>query len=98
MTATPVPAELLEARKEIDRIDQAMINLLAERFTWTHRVGVVKAAHALQAVDADRESQKLANIRELCQARGVDADLVVELFTRIMEEVVKNHKQVAKKP
>jgi chorismate mutase len=98
MTATPVPAELLEARKEIDRIDQALIDLLVERFSWTHRVGLVKATHGLEAVDAEREAQKLARIREQCQEQGVNPDLVVELFTRIMEEVVRNHRQLANKP
>lgn len=95
MTATSVPDELLEARNEIDRIDRELIGLLAERFGWTHRVGLLKASNAMQALDPEREARKLAELRRLCEAQGVNADLVTELFTRIMQEVVKNHKQLA---
>lgn len=98
MTSSSVPTELLEARKEIDRIDRALIDLLAARFEQTHKVGLLKALNALQAVDAQRESQKIAELRQLCEANGLNPDLVTELFTRIMQEVVKNHRELAKRP
>jgi len=96
MTSSSIPAELLEARQEIDRIDKQLVNLLAERFTQTHKVGLLKASNSLQAVDATREAQKLAELRSLCESTGLNPELVAELFTRIMEEVVKNHKDLAK--
>lgn len=95
MTSSSIPAELLEARREIDRIDRELVSLLAARFEQTHKVGILKASLALQAVDAERESQKIAELRKLCEANGLDTDLVTELFTRIMQEVVKKHREVA---
>jgi len=95
MTSSSIPAELITARQEIDRIDRELIDLLAERFAQTHKVGLLKAANSLKAVDADREAQKLADLRQLCEAKGLNAELVAGLFTRIMEEVVKNHRDLA---
>ena len=95
MKSSSVPTALLEARKEIDRIDRELVNLLADRFNQTHKVGILKASNSLQAVDAERESQKIAELRRLCETNGLNPDLVTELFTRIMQEVVKNHRQLA---
>lgn len=97
MTSSSIPAALLEARKEIDRIDREMIDLLAARFALTHQVGLLKASNSLQALDAERESQKIAELQKLCVANGLNPGLVTELFTRIMQEVVKNHKELAGK-
>ena len=38
-----IPAELAEARATIDKIDAALVHILAERFRCTQRVGHIKA-------------------------------------------------------
>lgn len=91
MTAQSVPEELLEIRQKIDEIDADLIELLAARFTLTQQVGELKASKELASVDASREAKKLEELRKLCLQYQIDADLVSELFTRIMAEVVKNH-------
>ena len=95
MKSAAIPVELLEARKEIDRIDRELVNLLADRFRQTHKGGILKAANSLQAVDAERETQKIAELRKLGESNNLNPDLVTELFTRIMLEVVNNHRQLA---
>ena len=60
----------------------------------TQRVGELKAEHRLEALDPERESRKLADIRAVCDKHGVDPDLVAEILARIMREVVKNHKLI----
>lgn len=89
-----VPKELLAARENIDRIDRELISLLGERFALTHEVGLLKADKNLNALDSSRESEKLAELRSLSERHGLDPELVSELFGRIMEEVVKNHKRL----
>lgn len=93
MAAAPVPRQLLEAREKIDAIDRRLVLLLAERFALTDEVGKLKASNDLEAVDPEREAQKLKAIRELCQQQGLNPDLVSEIFTRIMSEVVRNHRR-----
>ncbi len=89
--AADLPAELLEVRKQIDHIDSELVRLLSERFALTHRVGILKASNSLDAVDAARESEKLEELRQLCREYNLNPDLVSELFSAIMAEVVRNH-------
>ena len=95
MSSELVPVELMEARQEIDRIDLLLVDLLVERFALTHRIGVLKASKALQAVDSQREAQKLNELRALCEGNGLNPQFITDLFNRIMQEVVKNHQQLA---
>lgn len=94
MSSVGIPAELAEARDRIDQIDRKLIELLAQRFSLTHQVGMLKARQDLDALDAEREAQKLEELRALCHRHGLDPALVSELFRRIMEEVVRNHKRL----
>ncbi len=91
MSQNDIPEELLAVRAQIDAIDERIVQLLAERFQLTHQVGVLKANHQLSSLDASRESEKLARLRALCDASDLNPDLVEELFSRIMQEVVQNH-------
>ncbi len=92
MTLQLIPAELLEVREKIDAIDRDLVVLLGQRFELTHQVGLLKASKALDAVDATRESEKLAELSELCEKHDLNPTLVTELFSRIMDEVVRNHR------
>ncbi len=94
MSGELVPAELAEARDRIDDIDREMVELLAARFKLTHHVGLLKAEQALEALDESREAEKLSVLRKLCADKGLDAELITELFKRIMREVVKNHNRL----
>jgi chorismate mutase len=96
MTSQSIPAELLEAREKIDTIDRDLIALLGKRFELTHQVGLLKANKALNAVDATRESEKLAELTALCKQHDLNPVLVKELFSKIMEEAVKNHRLLQK--
>ena len=92
--ASELPAELLEVRKKIDHIDSELVRLLAQRFALTHQVGVLKASNSLSSLDATRESEKLAELRQLARQYQLNPDLVSDLFSAIMAEVVRNHDQL----
>lgn len=92
MTDESAPAELLEVRQKIDEVDRQLVLLLAERFVLTRQVGQLKAANNLEAVDRGREAEKLARIRSLCEENGLNPQLVSNIFTQIMAEVVQNHR------
>ncbi len=94
MTSQSPPEELLAAREQIDAIDRELLVLLGKRFELTHHVGLVKASRALEAVDPTRESEKLAELSALCEKYDLNPALVRELFSKIMEEVVKNHRKL----
>lgn len=94
MTSESIPAELLEVRGQIDLIDKELIALLGARFALTHQVGLLKASKALEAVDTTREAEKLAELSSLCAKHNLNPELITELFSKIMEEVVKNHREL----
>jgi chorismate mutase len=54
----------------------------------------LKASQALEPVDANREAEKLAELSALCEKYNLNPALVTELFSKIMAEVVKNHRQL----
>ena len=79
-------------RTEVDDVDAKIVDLLAIRFRITSKIGRLKALHALEAVDPDREAAQQARLRELAQRSGLNPDLVVSVFRSIIDEVVSNHR------
>ncbi|HEY0962065.1 MAG TPA: chorismate mutase [Pseudomonadales bacterium] len=94
MTTPDVPQELLQFRERIDSIDEEILAALARRFAVTERVGRLKAQHGLDSVDPVREQEKLQRLSASAEQKGLDGKLVHELFQRIFNEVVKNHRQL----
>lgn len=93
-TASAVPQELLQFRDRIDSIDEEILCALARRFDVTERVGQLKAQHRLESVDPVREQEKLQRLRVSAEQKGLDGNLVNEVFQRIFNEVVKNHRHL----
>jgi chorismate mutase len=89
-----VPQELLQFRDRIDAIDEEILSALARRFDVTVRVGQLKAQHGLDSVDPVREQEKLQRLRASAEQKGLDGTLVHEVFQRIFNEVVKNHRHL----
>ncbi len=94
MAENTLPEELLRSRESIDQIDNELLNLLAERFALTQKVGEIKARQSLESFDPTREAQKIEKLRSQSSKLGINPDLVELLFTEIMKEVVKNHQRL----
>lgn len=94
MAEMTVPHELLEVRKQIDAVDEELVLILAKRFALTHEVGQLKASRHLEAVDQDREAHKLAAIKSLSEMHQLNPQLVADIFSQIMAEVVRNHRRM----
>jgi chorismate mutase len=86
--------ELQALRVQVDAVDAQIVDLLASRFRITAQIGQLKAAHALNAVDPEREAAQEARFRALAQAHGLKPELVVRVFRSIIDEVVSNHREV----
>jgi chorismate mutase len=87
--------ELLELRQSIDNVDAALIHLLAERFKFTQKVGVLKAATGLPASDPEREKQQIARLRELAIDSHLDPSFAEKFLGFIVAEVIHHHEQIA---
>ncbi|EWS81132.1 chorismate mutase [Brachybacterium phenoliresistens] len=85
---------LAEERQSIDNIDAALVNLLAERFRHTQRVGRLKAEHGLPPADPAREQDQVARLKALAKESGLDP-VFAEAFLRfIVTEVIRHHEQL----
>lgn len=83
--------ELEALRGSIDNLDAAIINLLAERFKITQRVGVLKSEHGLAAADPEREEQQIARLRRLAEEANLDPEFAQKWLTFVVAEVVRHH-------
>ena len=57
--------DLLELRKEIDRIDKAMVSLFEERMRVCENVARYKMENNLPVLDSSREQQKLQSVADM---------------------------------
>jgi chorismate mutase len=86
--------ELEALRQEIDAIDARIVALIGERFACTEKVGHLKSAHRLPAVDAAREARQMARFETLAHEHAIQPELVQRLFRLIVDEVVDKHKKL----
>ena len=87
--------ELLgEERRSIDNIDAALVHLLAERFSHTQRVGLLKAEHGLPPADPAREQQQIERLRSLADAAGLDPTFAEAFMRFIVTEVIRHHERI----
>jgi chorismate mutase-like protein len=72
-------------RREIDRIDNALLRLLSRRAAIACELGAVKIASGLPAYDGRRERQVLARMRDANQG-PLSGESVARIFHRIILE------------
>jgi len=89
-----IPEQLLQYRKSIDNLDDALIRILAERFRITKAVGVLKAEQDLTPGDPIREKQQAERLRALAIEADLDPDFAEKVLRFIIDEVIRHHKQV----
>ena len=63
--------ELEKLRERIDDIDQALLNLFAQRMEVTQKVGEYKLAHSMAVLDEEREKEVLAGKTALADRKSV---------------------------
>lgn len=88
--------QLAEYRRSIDKIDADLVRLLAERFRITHEIGVYKASNDLAPVDLVRQHRQIDGLRELASSEGLDPEFCEKFVHFVMDEVIQNHKRIAR--
>jgi isochorismate pyruvate lyase len=85
MTKTAPHLTMSDIRKEIDRIDENLIKLLAERQRWVEKAVDVKRRDGLPARDEARVRQVIDHVRVLARGHNVDPALVEAMWTEMVE-------------
>jgi isochorismate pyruvate lyase len=82
------PAEcqtMAHIRAEIDRIDEELVRIFAERAGYIDRAAQIKAEVDLPARIDDRVEQVVQNVRRHAQTHGLPPDLVEKLWRRLID-------------
>ena len=73
-------------RREIDAIDEQLVNLLAERRQRVQKVIALKQAKNLPVYHPSREEDLISKRREQASLAGLDPDHVEELFRSVLRQ------------
>lgn len=79
-------AELSALRDQIDAVDKALLDLLANRMALVEEVGAVKSRYGLPIYVPEREAAMLASRRKEAEMLGVPPDLIEDVLRRVMRE------------
>ena len=85
-----------ELRKKIDKTDRKLIEILAERFDLTKKVGKYKKEHNLETFAEKREKQVFKDRKKWGEESDLEPALIKQIFTLIIEEVKVNHQKIKK--
>ena len=76
---------MADIRAEIDRLDEALVRLFAERAAYIDRAVVVKSHTKMPARITSRVEEVVANVRGHAVANGLPPDLVEKLWRRLID-------------
>ncbi len=76
---------MAQIRAEIDRLDEALVKLFAERAGFIDRAAEIKAEVDLPARIDARVEEVVANVRRHAVAEGLPPDLVEKLWRRLID-------------
>jgi isochorismate pyruvate lyase len=75
---------MTEVRAEIDRVDAALVGMIAERFGYVERAWQIKLAEKAAANVPWRNQQVIDKVRGLAVERGVSPDLCEALWRQMI--------------
>ena len=85
MSDAAVPAELEEYRKQIDALDQELVDVLARRFDVVRKVGEFKNGTQMEAIQPARaQAVKDAAVR-LGQDQGLNPDFMRRIYEVLID-------------
>lgn len=76
---------MAEVRAGIDRLDEALVRLFAERAAFIDRAAEIKAVADLPARIDERVEEVVRNVRAHAQTYGLPPDLVEKLWRRLID-------------
>ena len=76
---------MADIRAEIDRLDEDLVRLFADRAGYIDRAAEIKAGVDLPARIEDRVEQVVQNVRRHADTYGLPPDLVEKLWRRLID-------------
>lgn len=87
--ATQTTENLSELRRQIDGIDEQLLELLAKRMRISREIGIYKKEHNMPILQTPRYGEILENRSQMGTSLDLNADFVKEILKEIHEESVR---------
>ncbi|MFT4311821.1 MAG: chorismate mutase [Candidatus Woesearchaeota archaeon] len=86
--------ELTEIREHLDRLDNALFMILAERMAFIPKVAAYKSQNNVDRYQPQREKEIIENKRKLAQELSLNPDLVEDIVKRIIEDAHRIEREI----
>lgn len=88
-SASLSPEILEDFRRQIDDLDDRLIDILAARMEVAREIGQLKKENGMQVLQPDRYNSLIRNRVEAASAIGLDADFIKRILAEIHQESVR---------
>ena len=89
--------KIKKVRKHIDRIDTALIAILAERMSLMPEIGEYKKANKIPVTDEKREIAIMGRLKKIAKEYGLEESFVEEVFLSIFNEAKRIQNEIISK-
>lgn len=89
---------MAEIRENIDWVDDALMALFAERWSFIGRAAEIKAGLGIPADVPERVRQVRDNARRNAEAHGLDGDFYEEIWARLIDRAIAHEKTLLGEP
>lgn len=89
-------SSLKNLRRQLDKIDEKLLKILAKRFEITKKVGIYKKKKNLPPLDREREKEIFKQRKLLAKKLNLSPRLIKQIFRLIIKKVKENHKKIKK--
>jgi isochorismate pyruvate lyase len=86
-------ADLAQVRIEIDRVDKALVDLIAERFGYVERAWQLKLEAREEANVPWRNQQVFDKVRARAVEKGLPPDLIVALWRQMVGWFIQHEEE-----
>ena len=86
-------ADLAQVRVEIDRVDKALVELIAERFGYVERAWQLKLEAGQEANVPWRNQQVFDKVRARAVEKGLPPDLIVALWRQMVGWFIQHEEE-----
>lgn len=95
MQKTPAECtDMADVRAEIDRLDQALMALFAERWGYIDRAAEIKRPLKLKADIPARVMEVRENARKNAESRGLDPAFYEDLWARLINHAIAHEQKI----
>lgn len=85
--------EIEALRKEIDSIDETILDLLSERKAAIKKIAAIKKKLNKPIVDNGREKQIVERLKKIAGEKGLDKNFIASLYKSIIRNSRKEQKE-----